>query len=82
MVIMGSLHIEMALLNVIGDWLDGSAWLEVCDDLGQCCDRGICRWCAVRFTYIQRLVGPSSDSSIPVHPSPKVIHRLQDQFTG
>ena len=26
MVIMGSLHIEMALLNVIGDWLDGSGW--------------------------------------------------------
>ena len=26
---MGPLHIEMALLNAIGNWLEGSGWLEV-----------------------------------------------------
>ena len=26
---MGPLHIEMAFINVIGDWLDGSGWCEV-----------------------------------------------------
>ena len=26
---MGALHIEMAFLNTIGDWLEGSGWVEV-----------------------------------------------------
>ena len=26
---MGSLHIEMCLMAVIGDWLDGSGWVEI-----------------------------------------------------
>ena len=28
-ILMVSLHIEMAILNVIGDWLDGSGWTSV-----------------------------------------------------
>ena len=28
-VMMGALHIEMALLNVLGHWLDGSGWLSL-----------------------------------------------------
>ena len=28
-VMMGPLHIEMAFLNVIGDWLEGSGWLTI-----------------------------------------------------
>ena len=28
-VMMGGLHIEMALLNVLGHWLDGSGWLSL-----------------------------------------------------
>ncbi len=27
-VLMGGLHIEMALLNVLGNWLDGSGWVQ------------------------------------------------------
>ena len=27
--ILGSLHVEMAMLSTIGDWLDGSGWLEL-----------------------------------------------------
>ena len=26
---MGGLHIEMALLNVLGDWLEGSGWAAI-----------------------------------------------------
>ena len=29
MVMLGGLHIEMSLLRLIGDWLDGSGWAEV-----------------------------------------------------
>ena len=29
MVLMGGLHIEMVLLNVLGDWLDGSGWVAI-----------------------------------------------------
>ena len=28
-VLMGGLHIEMALLNVLGNWLDGSGWVAI-----------------------------------------------------
>ena len=28
-VLMGGLHIEMALLNVLGHWLDGSGWVAI-----------------------------------------------------
>jgi len=26
---MGGIHIEMALLNVLGDWLEGSGWAAI-----------------------------------------------------
>lgn len=29
LMMMGALHIEMATLNVLGDWLEGSGWVEV-----------------------------------------------------
>ena len=28
-VMMGPLHIEMAFLNAIGDWLEGSGWVDI-----------------------------------------------------
>ena len=29
LMMMGALHIEMATLNVLGDWLEGRGWVEV-----------------------------------------------------
>ena len=38
-VLMGGLHIEKALLNVLGNWLDGSGWVAVMHGCCKCYQR-------------------------------------------
>ena len=45
----GGLHIEMAMLAVIGDWLEGSGWTNVMKGS---------HTCAERFTHMYRSVPP------------------------
>ena len=54
MEMMGGLHIEMAMLNVLTDFLDGSG---LCDDLCKCNYRREGIWPSERFAHIKRSVG-------------------------
>ena len=72
-VLMGGLHIEMAMLKVIGDWLDGSGWTYVMTSANVTTEGHVHSWSAERFTHIQRSMGPSSNSSGSVHSSSQVI---------
>ena len=70
-VLMGHLHIEMAMLVVIGDWLDGSDWTYVMTSANITTEGRALG--LEKGSHIQRSMGPTSYIRCSVYSSSQVI---------
>lgn len=74
-VLMGGLHIEIALLNVLVDWLDGSGWISIM------ATANVTTKCSPEwFAHVKITVGSSSDSSSFILSTESSIYSIQRWF--